>query len=403
MNRTTAVAVALLCVLPAAAQAPAASDADVFALALHRRVAGGANVMTSPYSLRQALGMAYVGAAGQTRAEMARVLGAGPAFESDEKERRKSLEAANGPATLKVANALFLKEGYALLPLFIQTVRESFAADVFVRKFGPEAVAEINAWARKATNGKIPAILGELAEDDRAVLLNAVYFKGSWVTAFPKEKAGSVKRGRRSSGGPFPETFHPTKGKPFPVELMSVHESFAYAEAPGWQAVRLPYKGGRLAMIAVLPAADSSMASFRENLDAPVWRSLRSELLMPRQGLVAIPRFTFAETYEMKAPLGQLGMNLPFDRVRADFSKMSKPGDVREELYISKVVQKTFVAVDEEGTEAAAVTSVLMGVRGASMRRDEPFRFVANRPFLFVIEEVRSGTILFIGEVHDPR
>ena len=386
--------------LPAAAQAPASSDATSFALNLHRRVAKDTNVMISPYSLRQALGMAYVGAAGETRAQMARALGAGPAFAAEEKDGRRQLASANGPVTLKIANALFLQKGYALLPAFLKTVRDTFGAEVFVRAFGPAAVAELNAWASAATNGKIPKILDKLDAGDRAVLLNAVYFKGNWATAFPKNST----RGGKRSGGAFPETFQPTGGKPFPIELMSVRDKFDYAEAPGaWAAVRLPYKGGRLAMIAVLPGEGVSIAAFRETLDARLWRRMRQEF-ESLHGLVAIPKFKFDETHEMKEPLGKLGMLLPFDRAQADFSGMSKPGDARKELYISKVVQKTFVAVDEEGTEAAAVTSVVAAVRGSSMKRKErSFEFIANRPFLFVIEEIGSGTILFIGEVHDPR
>ena len=153
-------------------------------------------------------------------------------------------------------------------------------------------------------------------------------------------------------------------------------------------------------MIIVLPG--SSPAAFRETLGSETWRSLRAGLAA-RGGLVAIPRFTFSQTYDMIAPLKKLGMALPFDSARADFSNMSKPDDAREALYISAVVQKTFVAVDEEGTEAAAVTKGMMTAIGAKMSRETPFRFVANRPFFFVIEEIDSGTILFIGEVHDPR
>ncbi len=402
MMKITFVAAALLFVLPASAQVPTVTDEIAFALTLHRRIAGSTNVMTSPYSLRQALGMAYIGAASKTRAQMARVLGAGPTFESDEKKRRESLGAADDPVTLKVANALFVKEGYTFLPRFIQTVTDTFAADVFIRKFGPKALAEINGWAQAATSGKIPVILDELNDADRAVLLSAVYFKGSWVTAFPKEKSEATRPGDATSG-PLPETFHPTKGKPFSVKLMSVNGSFEYASAPGWQAVRLPYKGDRLAMIAVLPAADSSLAGFREKLNARMWRSLRDQLKNYQQGLVAIPKFTFSKTHEMKAPLGELGMTLPFDRVYADFSNMSKPANMREEIYISKVVHKAFVAVDEEGTEAAAVTAVVMSIKGTAVDLEAPFQFVADRPFLFVIEDIRSGTILFIGEVHDPR
>jgi len=406
MTKAVLLSAALSLALPAPAQAPAASDATGFALALHREVAGGANVMTSPHSLRQALGMAYAGSAGATRSQMALVLRAGPAFEAEEKAGRASLAAADGPATLKIANALFVKEGYALLPGFLRTVKDAFGAEVFVRKFGPAAAAEINGWASKATNGKIPSIIEELEERDRAVLLNAVYFKGRWAVQFPKEKTAGRSKSRRggASGGPHPETFRPTGKKPFALKLMSVHETFDYAEEPGaWQAVRLPYKGGRLAMIVALPAETSSAAAFRETLDGAAWRSLRLALRRRRPGFVALPKFTFSETHDMIAPLRELGMKLAFDRENSDFSGISKPASKAEELYFSKVVQKTFVAVDEEGTEAAAVTSAIASARGSRKREEEPFSFVANRPFLFAIEDSDSGTILFIGEVHDPR
>lgn len=401
MTKISAVALALLLALPAAAQAPAASDPTAFALALHRRLASGGNIMTSPYSLRQALGMAYAGAAGATRDELAKVLSAGPGFISEETALRRSLDAANGEATLKVANALFLKQGYEFLPGFMKIAREAFGAEVFVREFGAAALKELNAWAGKATNGKITKILDELEEDDRAVLLNAVYFKGKWVHAFPKSETGGRRGG--PAGGPLPETFHPEKAKAFPVSLMSVHEKFQYAENGGYQAVRLPYKGGRLALIAVLPAETSSLSAFRATLDSASWSGLRAALA-PRQGMVAIPRFKFDKSYEMIPPLTVMGMKLPFDRKLADFSNMSRPAKYEEELYISGVVQKIFVEVNEEGTEAAAVTAVRMGIRGASSRPGPPpFRFVANRPFFFVIEDMSTGTILFLGEVQDPR
>lgn len=403
MNKNLALAAALSFVLPASAQAPASSDPTAFALALHRRLAGGENIMTSPYSLRQALGMAYAGAAGGTRDEMAKVLSAGPAFLTEEAVTRRSLADANGEATLKVANALFLKKGYDFLPAFLKTARGSFAAEVFVREFGAAAVKEINAWVSANTNGKIPVILKELDKLDRAVLLNAVYFKGKWVHAFPKTESGATKgRSGGPRGGPLPETFHPAKAAAYPIKLMSVHETFDYSESEGLQAVRLPYKGGRLAMIAVLPAEASSLTAFRASLDAGTWRGLRSGLER-RKGMVAIPRFKFEKTYGMVEPLKAMGMKLPFDQARADFSNMSRPSTVEEQLYITRVVQKTFVAVDEEGTEAAAATAVVMGARGSSMRGPQPFRFVANRPFFFVIEDTLTETILFIGEVQDPR
>jgi serpin B len=398
MNKIIMLIAALSSATPLSAQAPASSDATSFTLALHRKTANGKNIMTSPYSLRQALGMAYVGAAGATREEMARGIFAGPSFVSEESALRRWLSSGDGSTSLKIGNALFIKQGYVLLPSFLRTLKDAFSAEVFVRKFGPAAVAEINAWCAAATNGKIARILDELTEDQRAVLLNAVYFKGRWATAFPKEK--KEDKWAAVLGGPLEETFSPTRGKPFVTKLMSVNEKFEYAAAPGWKAVRLPYKGDRFAMIAVLPDEGTTMAAFREKLDAAFWRTLRGSLSR-RSGLVAIPKFKFEDTYDMIVPMKKLGMKRAFSAEKADFSVMSKPEVAAENLYIGMVLQKTFVAVDEEGTEAAAVTAVVMSIGAAPS--EEPFRFVANRPFLFVIEEIQSGTILFIGEVHDPR
>lgn len=381
--------------------AAAASDPTAFALELHRSLAKGRNVMSSAYSARQALGMAYIGAGGATRAEMAAVLRAGNGFEETERALRARLDAADGEATLKVANAAFLKKGYEFLPEWVRRVRASFGAATFVRDFGPAALAEINVWAAKATNGKIREILSELDDGDRFVLLNAVYFKGKWLHAFPKAKADGAKRGR-ARGGPLPETFHMGGGKSFATSLMSVHESFDYLENADLQAVRLPYKGGKLALIAVLPSERSTLAKFRAGLDAGSWRALRAGLSR-RDGMVAMPKFKFENAMDLIPPLRALGMKLAFDSKRSDFSGLSRPKAKADELFISKVVQKTFVEVDEEGTEAAAVTAAVGAVRGSAGREDPSFRFVANRPFFFVIEELEQGSMLFVGEVHDPR
>lgn len=391
--KTTVLVLAAACVLPSMAQAPAPSDATAFALALHRRLADGSNFMASPYSLRQALGMAYAGSSGKTRAEMGRVMSAGPGFLEEEEALRRSLEEADGEATLQVANAMFLKKGYEFLPSFLTTVKKAFAAETFVRDFGPAALKELNGWVAKVTRDKIKTILSELKPLDRAVLLNAVYFKGRWLHAFPKQK--------RRAGGPLPETFHPAKAKAHAIELMSVSKSFRYSEEGAFQAVSLPYKGGRLSMLVVLPAESSSLPALRDTLDSASWRKLHARL-RPRKGLVAIPRLKFEKTIDMVGPLRAMGMALPFDSGRADFSAMSRPKNPADELYISRVVQKTFVEVNEEGTEAAAATAVVMATRGASMSEDEPFRFIANRPFLFAIEDQKTGAILFLGEVQDP-
>lgn len=392
MNSSRALALLLLA-LPSVAQVPMPSDSTAFALDLHRRVAKDANIMLSPYSVRQVMGMAYAGAGGETRAQLQKSLRAGLGFLEEEERLRKELTAP-GEAELRIANALFLKTGYPFLPDYVAKARAAFAAEVFSRPFGDEALREVNAWAKRATAGRIPSILKELKPDDRAVLLNAVYFKGKWVDAFPKTKT--------RKGGPYPTTFSPTGGAGFETKLMSLNDKFQYAQTAQWQAVRLPYKGGRLALLAVLPDKASSLGALRAGLSATSWRNMRAEL-RPRGGFVAMPSFKFVNSMSLNEPLIAMGMPLAFDRMRADFSGMSRPADSRDELFLSRVLHKTFVAVDEEGTEAAAVTAGVMAARGSAPRREEPFRFVADRPFLFAIEDIETGTILFLGEVHDPR
>ena len=384
----------LLLALPTVAQVPMPSDSTAFALDLHRRIAKGQNVMLSPYSIRQVMGMVLTGADGETRAELQKSLRAGLGFLEEEERLRKTLTAP-GEAELRIANALFLKEGYPFLKEYVAKVRAAFGAEVFSRPFGKKTLDELNAWASRSTSGRIPKILDDLDEGDRAVLLNAVYFKGKWVKEFPKTSS-------RLGGGPYPVVFQPTDGKAFETKLMSQDGRFDYAETAAWQAVRLPYKGDRLALLAVLPAKASSMSALRAGLSATSWRGMRGELDR-RAGLVALPRFKFDSGMTLNKPLAEMGMPRVFDRARADLSGMSRPASREDELYLSRVLHKTYVEVDEEGTVAAAVTAGVAAVRGSASSGPPPFRFVADRPFLFAIEDLDTGTILFLGEVHDPR
>ncbi|MDX6768451.1 MAG: serpin family protein [Elusimicrobiota bacterium] len=390
----------LLIGLPVRAQLPEPADPTAFALALHRATATGGNVMSSPYSARQVLGMAYAGAAGATRAEMAKALRAGADFLEDEKRLRERLSRPDD-STLEIANAMFLKQGYAFLPSFLDTVESAFDAKIFVREFGDAALAEVNEWAKKRTHGRIPGILDSLKPNDRAVLLNAVYFKGKWAKAFPKQKTRGDRRGGLDPGGPYPVSFQPSAGKAFPLKLMSREGSIEHHQQPGFSAVRLPYRG-RLRFIAVLPDKDSSIAALRASLNSGEWARMRDSL-EKAYGLVAIPKFKFEASMDLNKPLVSMGMGLAFDREKADFSRMSRPKSKADELFISRALQKTFVELDEEGTTAAVVTSAIIAVRGSGGPRKPPFEFIADRPFLFAIEDGETGAILFIGEVHDPR
>lgn len=354
--------------------------------------ADGKSVLLSPFSVRQAVGVAYLGSRGATREAIARTLQAGPveAFATSEKAARGELLAADSSVKLAIANGLFLKKGFPFRPAFVAAARDSFDAEVFERDFGPESLSELNGWVRRKTEGRIPAILDAFQPTDRGVLLNAVYFKGSWTTRFAKQDTE-------------PADFHPASGAPFKHPFMSRRGRFAYAEAPGWQAVRLPYgKSRRLGMILVLPARESSLAEWRKGLSAPAWRSLRGALA-DREGVVKVPRFKFEATVSLKEPLVSLGMSVAFDRARADFRDMAEAPAEADRLHISRVAHRAFIEVNEEGTEAAAATAVVMATKGAEMSEEPPpFRFTADRPFFFAIEDERTGTLLFLGEQRRP-
>jgi serine protease inhibitor len=219
-------------------------------------------------------------------------------------------------------------------------------------------------------------------DDAQVILANAIYFKGSWERKFDpkatKERAFHLRDGRQPQ-----------------VPMMQQSGEFQYQEGNGCQAVRLPYAGRRLEMCVLLPAADSSIEKLLAAVDGQVWQSQVRRQFSSRRGSLVLPRFKLEYGAELKQPLAALGMRLPFSR-GADFSGMStKP------LYLSQVKHQSFVEVNEEGTEAAAVTRGIM--RSLSVQRPTPpFEMIVDRPFLFVIEDNLANAILFIGVVFDP-
>lgn len=377
--------------------ASAAPDRAAFELGLYRQVAGASagneSVLVSPYSVRQAVGLAYLGSREATREAIARAIQAGPAedFARSEKAARGELLAADASIKLSIANGLFLKKGFPFRPAFVSSARDSFDAEIFEREFGPPALAELNGWVKTKTEGRIPSILNGFEPTDRGVLLNAVYFKGNWTKQFSKKATE-------------PGDFHPAGVAPFKHPFMTQRGGFSYAETPDWQAVRLPYgKSRRLGMILVLPARESSLADWRKGLTGESWRLLRGALAH-REGLVKVPKFKFDATASLKEHLSSLGMSVAFDRMRADFRDMAEARTEADRLYISRVAHRAFIEVNEEGTEAAAATAVVMAAQGLEPEDDPPpFRFVADRPFFFAIEDERTGTLLFLGEQRRPK
>jgi serine protease inhibitor len=372
---------------------PAPAVPPDFALKLYKAVAGAekrGNVFLSPAGARWLLGMAYAGASSGTKAELAVLLGGAPPQRNlkDEAARLASLLAADPRVSLKVANGLWLKKGYPFKDSFSAEVRENLGAAVFVRDFTPADVAEANAWASRQTEGRIRTVLDKFGKKDRALLANAVYFKGKW--SYPFEEKNTRE-----------QDFTLASGAKVRCELMSDSGRYEYHQGSDFQALRLPYGNGRLGMVLLLPSPQLGLEGLNGRLTPEFWRSTLAALTA-QPGSVLLPRFKLEYSSGLTKPLKALGLNLPFDKEKADFSCMAKLEKDQENLYLSEVLQSAFVEVNEQGTEAAAVTRAGFYGHFTSVKRETPFVFRADRPFLYAIEYRVTGEILFLGALNDP-
>ncbi len=382
-----------------AAPDPAASEKLVranneFGLSMFRQLFAAKpeeNIFISPTSIALALGMTWNGALGATRDEMADVLGIG-GMTLDDVSRSGSallaaLQSADPKVKLEVANSLWVKQGFALAKAFTDRNRQFFAAEVTNLDFAnPKSVDRINGWVANKTHDKIKSIISELAPEDVLVLINAVYFKGTWTKEFDKQR--TMER-----------DFHGTLDAVKQHPMMSRDDDFRYYEGEGMQLARLPYGDGRLGLLVFLPASGTGMADFvarfsAENVNR--WTdSLRYE-----EGEIVLPKFKIEYDKSLAGLLKQMGMARACSE-GADFGGMlAKPGTLP--FYISDVLHKTFVEVNEEGTEAAAVTAVKM-VATAMPMEVERFTMVCDRPFVYAIHDETTGSVLFIGALMEPK
>ncbi|MDR1023453.1 MAG: serpin family protein [Prevotellaceae bacterium] len=341
------------------------------------------NVFVSPLSISMAFSMALNGAAGATFDEIADVLHAKSyAIDSiNEHSRllRSELTGVDPSTQLSVANSIWYRKGFPVKNTFLEVNRTSYAAEVSALDFSlPAAVTQINSWCAKQTNDKIKSILEEIPSEAMMYLINAVYFKGIWASKFDKSSTRE-------------KSFYASDGKTNQVQMMRQTEYFSYASDEYGQYLELPYGNKAFSMIVLLPGENKTTEDIVERLDSDQWYRI-SDNMYEREVNLSLPRFKVECKYAMhKKILPALGMSLPFTQF-ADFSRISdKP------LLISGVIHKTFVEVNEEGTEAAAVTSI--GMDAASAGPDEQIDFVVNKPFVFVIHEKSSGVILFIGKI----
>ncbi len=363
-----------------------------FALELYGRLGGEAgNLFLSPASISTVLAMTYAGARTETAAEMARVLRFGlpperlhPAFAAMREDLRSAADSSG--AELRIANALWGQKGHAFLPDFLALARDGYGAGLDAVDFtgATEAARRtINAWVARETSDKIQELFepGVLTADARLVLTNAIYFKGFWARQF------SAKLTREAP-------FHATAKRDVAVPMMGQTATFGYLDGGDFQALELPYRGDALSMVVLLPKAVDGLAALEKKL-APSALDDWMRRMDPKEVETALPRFKVTAGIQLDRTLAELGMRRAFSRATADFSGMTGQRD----LFISAVVHKAFVDVNEEGTEAAAATGVGMAL--TAMEAPAPV-FRADHPFVFVIRHSRTGAILFLGRIVDP-
>ncbi len=349
------------------------------------------NVFFSPWSIESALGMTYEGAKGQTAEEMQSVLH----FPEDDTTRQSAfarlyntINTPNQDYDLKTANALWAEQNYEFLPDFFETVESYYKGKVTNLDFKTQAEPSrqtINAWVEDQTNNRIKDLIpkGVITPLTRLVLTNAVYFKGTWLTQFDPEDTKEAD-------------FKVSPGKTVRAELMFLSGDDAelnYGETENLQILELPYEGEELSMLVILPE-EGKTAEVENSLSTEKLNELKSGMRETEIN-VWLPKFTFETKYRMAEDLQKMGMPSAFQAGVADFSGM----DGTRRLYISAVIHQAFVEVNEEGTEAAAATAVV--VMETSMPL-EPKVFRADHPFIFIIQERGTGAILFMGKVLDP-
>ncbi len=408
----------------AAAMAHGATSFDLAAKAtnelgvdLHRQLAtGDENLCISPYSIDSALAMTFAGADGETRTEMARVLHFGNATDvpASFSALQRSLEQMSAktaelvkeskkfggpsePITLNIANRLFAQKGYHFREAFLSLVKQNFSGAFEPLDFVADpagATQRINKWVADQTRDRIRDLIpgGALDKTTRLVLANALYLKAPWASEF-------------SDNATHPEPFHVRAGTPVDVPMMrKTDKQFGYAKREGFTAVSLPYAGGDLQFLVLLPDEANGLRALESKLSGDMLAGCAKlekrdvDLYLPKFKLEP-PTITLAKQFET------LGMKTAFDQPKgsANFDKIA-PRTPEDYLYISQIFHKTFIAVDEKGTEAAAATAVAMlALSALRSPPPPPIEVKVDRPFVYAIQHVPSGICLFLGRVTDPR
>ncbi|HNZ80761.1 MAG TPA: serpin family protein [Bacteroidales bacterium] len=344
------------------------------------------NFCISPFSVSQALSMTLNGAAGNTATEMISALGFEGYTQSEinayQQKMNQALLSLDPSTNIGIANSIWIREDFAVRKEFVDTNTYYFDAEVQNLPFDAAALNAINNWCDVKTKGRIDKILDDIDPDDIMFLLNALYFKGSWVHKFDKTKTEEAD-------------FYLAGGEKTKVNMMYQKAEFPYYEDETVQVVELPFGNEAFSMVFVLPRQGVDMDALIETLDAPCWANWLHRLRETELNL-KLPRFNLEYEKELIPTMSALGMPSAFDSQMADFSLINADQD----LYIGLLKQKTFVKVDEEGAEAAAVT--IVGIKLTSAPLDE-IHMTLDRPFLFVIKEKSTSCVLFMGRIGNPQ
>ncbi len=367
-----------------------------FALGLYKLVrTTEGNLFFSPYSISDAMAMTWAGARGQTETDIATAMHftlpqsqLHPALNKldlDLASRGQGAKGKDGEGfRLHVVNAIWGQQGFKFTPQYLDTLATNYGAGLrvldFIKQPEPSRIT-INDWVAQQTENRIKDLIpaGAINNLTRLVLTNAIYFNAAWAQPFQK---GATTQG----------TFHRLDGSDVSVSMMRQTQSFRYSEGANYQATELPYDGRELSMIVILPRA-GAFADFEQSFDSRILKTI-VDGLTSREVALTMPKFGFETSMSLKQNLTALGMGNAFTD-SADFSGMDGARDLR----IQDVIHKAYVAVDEDGTEAAAASAVIVGTTALPSDTAE---MKVDRPFLFLIRDNPTGTVLFLGRVSDP-
>ena len=381
----------------AASPRPAAWRQADFAADLYRHAAAKAdkteNVVLSPWGVANLFALLQTGARGDTARGMAFALQLGgaeapspDAVAATFREARKNLSrAAREDVSLELSDSLWLAPGFNVASDFAARARKAFDAEARTTEMGAVGRKAINAFVSEKTHGRIPNLIDPPVLDDRStrmVAVDTVYLKAKWQNPFKKD-------------GTYPRTFHAPSGD-IKVPFMNATREAEILDAPECAALRLPYRFNTLEMLVVLPSPSNALADVEAKLSGP-WLDRLAASPWRGEAFISLPKFEFDSTHNLKPILEPMGMGAAFAEGRADF------GGIAPNLFIATAIQKANITVDEESTEAAAATYAEMRLtKSTGFDRRRPRPFVADRPFLFVIRETRTGLILFLGRVVKP-